>query len=125
MVDLVLFKNLLSNDFYHLSEPKINSYSEEGNIVFDVFYPGAKKENFKVSYDDGNLIIKGVFEEKDKKEREYFKEYYFTNFKRVFKLPDEIKKKEIKASYENGVLKVIVPIDKKKEQEKKFAIDIS
>jgi HSP20 family protein len=120
-----IIKSFLFDGLDCFTEPKINSYSEEGNIVFDVFYPGAKKENFKLSYDDGILVIKGEFEEKNEKKQNYLREYTHTNFQRRFALPDEIKKKEIKASYEDGILKVVVPIDKKKEQERKFAIDIS
>ena len=47
-----------------------------------------------------------------------------TNKIRLLKLPEEVKKKEITALYENGILKILIPIDKKKEKEKKFDINI-
>jgi len=106
--------------------PKVNTIEETDNFRVDVYYPGLKKENFKIKVEDKRLLISSNFSEKKEEsgERYHFREFSKRDFARSFILPDEVIKKDIKASYEDGVLKVIIPKDKVKEKQSKFEINI-
>lgn len=118
------------NEFYGSLErigvtyPQVNAFLDEDKIQLNLFYPGVKKEQLKMKVEEDLLIIRGEFNDEEKEKRHYIKEFKPVNFVRKFKLPEEVKKKEIAAVYEDGVLKVSIPIDKKKEKEKRFDINI-
>ena len=57
-------------------------------------------------------------------ERFHFREFSKREFNRRFSLPEDIVKDEIKAAYEDGVLKVVIPKDKVKEKNSKFEVAV-
>lgn len=80
--------------------------------------PGLKKEEVKVEVEDGKVIqISGErsIEKEDKNEKWHRIERSSGKFQRRFRLPEDAKMEEIRASMENGVLTVTVP---KAEQKK-------
>lgn len=105
--------------------PQVNAFLDNDKIQVNLFYPGVKKEQLKLKIEDDLLIISGEFKDEEKEMKYYIKEFRPVNFARKFRLPEEVKKKEIAAVYEDGVLKISIPIDKKKEKEKKFDININ
>jgi HSP20 family protein len=104
--------------------PQVNAFLDNDKIQVNLLYPGVKKEQLKLKIEDDLLIISGEFKDEEKEMKYYIKEFRPVNFVRKFRLPEEVKKKEIAAVYEDGVLKISIPIDKKKEKEKKFDINI-
>ena len=70
------------------------------------------------------LSISREFEDKKEKEDEKYsrQEFYYTSFKRTFKLSNLIDKENISAEYKNGILKVKLP--KLEEAKDKPARDI-
>jgi len=116
-----------TKDFVNFKRPKVNVTQDEDNYILDVFYPGVKKENFKIDVEDEIISISSNFKEGewDKEgENVYFKEYTMYDFNRKFKLPKEVIVKDIKATYKDGVLTVKIPKDKEKEKERKKSIKI-
>ncbi|CAL5368393.1 unnamed protein product [Camellia sinensis] len=90
--------------------------------VFMVELPGLKKEDVKVGVDDGVLQISGernVGEEDEKNGKWHRVERFRGKFCRRFKLPENAKADEVKASMENGVLIVSVAKQEVKKPEKK------
>lgn len=84
----------------------------KNNYVFDVDLPGVEKGNIKISLNDGYLEISAKkSEKKDEKEEGKFlrKERYFGNFSRSFYVGDNVKPEEIKASFKNGNLRLVIP----------------
>lgn len=82
--------------------------------------PGLKKEEVKVEVEDGKVIqISGErsIEKEDKNEKWHRIERSSGKFQRRFRLPEDAKMEEIRASMENGVLTVTVP---KAEQKKRM-----
>ncbi|KAJ9684458.1 hypothetical protein PVL29_016764 [Vitis rotundifolia] len=95
--------------------------------VFKADLPGLKKEEVKVEVEEGRVLqISGERskEEEEKKEKWYRVERSSGKFLRRFRLPENVKMGEVKASLENGVLTVTVPKEEVKKAEVK-AIEIS
>ena len=118
---LVPFRSLLSdlfegNDFSKDGFwnkdwiPAVNVSENEKNYEVEVAAPGMKKEDFKIKIEKGVLNISAEKkEEKEEKSKNYTRqEYNYSSFSRSFTLPDDVKEDDIKAQYENGVLKLSV-----------------
>ncbi|KAL0449794.1 UNVERIFIED_CONTAM: class I heat shock protein [Sesamum latifolium] len=95
--------------------------------VFKADVPGLKKEEVKVEVEDGNVLqISGerTREKEEKNDTWHRVERSSGKFLRRFRLPENAKMDQIKASMENGVLTVTVPKEEVKKPEVK-AIEIS
>jgi len=75
--------------------------------------PGAKKEDIHVNIDGAYVNIsahtESESEEKSADERMIRRECFMGSFSRGFQLSSEINRDKAKASYENGVLQLILP----------------
>lgn len=80
--------------------------------VFKADLPGVKKEEVKVEVEDGNVLkISGqrAREKEEKNDTWHRVERSSGQFSRMFRLPENAKVDQVKASMENGVLTVTVP----------------
>ncbi|XP_031265099.1 class I heat shock protein-like [Pistacia vera] len=90
--------------------------------VFTADLPGLKKEEVKVEVDEGRVLqISGErnVEKDDKNDKWHRVERCRGKFLRRFRLPENAKTDEVKASMENGVLVVTIPKQEVKKPEKK------
>lgn len=90
--------------------------------VFKADLPGLKKEEVKVEVDDERVLqISGErkVEEDDKNEKSHRVERCKGKFLRRFRLPENTKANEVKASMEDGVLTVVVPKQEVKKPQRK------
>lgn len=73
--------------------------------------PEVKKEDIKVTLDDGAITISGErrHEKEQEKENEIRVERFYGTFSRTFSLPDNIDPKGIHAETKDGVLRVRIP----------------
>ena len=73
--------------------------------------PAVKKEDVKVTYENGVLTLSGERRQKEEQKDEKFHrvESYYGNFSRTFALPDVIDEEAIKAESKDGVLTIHVP----------------
>ncbi|MEJ5287156.1 MAG: Molecular chaperone (small heat shock protein) [Candidatus Kapaibacterium sp.] len=91
--------------------PRVDISEDEKHLYVTVELPGVSKEDVKVSINDDNiLVIKGEkkreFKTEDK-ERNFIRvERSYGSFQRSFMLPDNVKKDNVSAKYENGVLTI-------------------
>ncbi|XP_071722426.1 17.3 kDa class I heat shock protein-like [Rutidosis leptorrhynchoides] len=95
--------------------------------VFKADLPGLKKEEVKVEVEDGRVLqISGERskEQEEKNDQWHRVERSSGKFLRRFRLPENAKMDQVKASMENGVLTVTVPKEEEKKPQVK-AIDIS
>jgi HSP20 family protein len=69
------------------------------------------KDDFNIDIDEGMLTISSQKEEDTTRQEENFtrREYNYSSFSRSFRLPESVNADEIKARYEEGVLKINVP----------------
>ena len=95
--------------------------------MFEADLPGVKKEEVKVEVEDDRVLqISGErkVEKEDKNDTWHRVERSSGRFQRRFRLPENAKLDQIKASMENGVLRVTVPKAEVKKSDVK-AIEIS
>jgi len=104
--------------------PATDVSETRGDVVVSVELPGMKKDEIKITVQDNILTIQGEKkQEKEEKDSNYHRlERAYGFFSRSFTLPTTIKADQIKASYEQGVLKVSLP---KAEEAKPKEIPIS
>ena len=101
--------------------PAVNITDNKDDYKVSVAAPGLKKNDFKIDLEGNMLTISSEKEEnKEEKDARYTrKEYSYSAFRRSFALPEEVNQDKIEASYEDGVLKVVLP---KKDEAKKLAV---
>ena len=103
-----------------LSKPAMDVKETEKDVVAEVELPGFDPENVEVSVEDGVLRVSGKMDEKkEEKEKGYWrKEIRRGSFERMVRLPVAVKKNAVEATYEKGVLKIVMPKAKAKPSSK-------
>ncbi len=107
----------------HTTTPKMNVSESDKDYRLEVCIPGMKKEDLNLSIDaDNNLVIE--MQQKDEKnendEKRHFlrKEFSSMQFKQMLTLPENVKKDQIGAKVEHGILTVTLPKYTTEEQKK-------
>ena len=105
--------------------PNVDIYKEGENYILKSELPGITKDDIDITIQDNLVTIKGSKkEEKEVKEDDFYHcERRFGSFQRSFELPSPIDKKNVKASYKDGVLEVILPVAEEAKP-KQIKIDI-
>lgn len=91
--------------------PAVNVKDLEKNYEIHLAAPGLSKKDFNVTIDNGILTITAEKEEKSEQKEDDFvrQEFSYNSFTRSMSLPDSVDEdKEVKAKYEDGVLKLIL-----------------
>ena len=92
---------------------KTDVHEKDGQYDMDIDLPGFKKEDIKVELHDGYLQVSAVKglneEEKDEKGKLIRQERYSGSMQRSFYVGDSIKQEDVKAKFEQGVLKLSFP----------------
>jgi len=106
-----------------VTEPAMDIYETDKEVVAEINLPGIDPEKVEVSVKDQVLTVSGKTEEKkEEKEKGYWrKEIRKGSFERMVRLPVPVKEDDVEATYEKGVLKVVMP---KAEAKKEKAIKI-
>ena len=112
-----VFNDFFDTDYMpraNSTAPAINVQETDKAYVVELAAPGMKKEDFNVHInDEGNLIIKmekkDEKKEEDKSARYLRREFSYSKFEQTLLLPDDVKKEDITAKVENGVLTVELP----------------
>ena len=100
--------------------------SETGKkIVVKAEVPGMDAKDIDISLNGRVLTIKGEKRDEHKEEGENYHrvERFYGSFMRSFDLPTTVDQNGIKASYDKGVLKVVLP-KKEEVKPKKVAIEV-
>jgi len=97
-------KPFISTEFL----PAVNIRDEEGSYEIEMSAPGFKKEDFKITSENGMLTISGDMSSEHTEEKKNYtrKEFSSSSFSRSFSLPDNIEEDQVRANYENGLLKI-------------------
>lgn len=108
--------------------PKMNVSESDKDYALEFCVPGLKKEDLSLSVDaDNNLVVEMVRKEEkenkapadDKGEKRQWLRHEFSRmqFKQVMQLPDNVKREQITAKVEDGVLHVVLPKVTAKEKQ--------
>jgi HSP20 family protein len=115
-------------DFFgkRVSDPAANILENNDSFELHIAAPGMKKDDFRINLDNSILTISVEMEdEKNEVSKNYTrKEFYYGSFSRSFTLPKTIDLDKIKADYDNGILKVMLPKKEEARVEMKKEIKI-
>jgi len=91
--------------------PAVNISETPTSYEVEVAAPGFSKEDLSVKVEDDVLIISAETKEEKKEEEKSYtrREYTYNSFTRSFRLPNNVKEGEIKATYTDGMLKLAMP----------------
>ncbi len=89
----------------------LNAHETEEGLVFEASVPGAKKDDFEISYKDQFLTIKATLQEQKAAEgtRFHLREITHGEASRTLRLPFPVDADKAKAEYSDGVLKLSLP----------------
>ncbi len=106
-----------------LFEPAMNLYETDKEVIAELNLPNIDPEKVQVTVENQVLHVTGTTEEKkeEKKKGYWRKEIRSGSFERAVQLPVPVKEEKTEASYEKGVLKVVMP---KQSEPKKKAIKV-
>jgi len=100
--------------------PLVNLLDKDDSFLLEAELPGVKKEDIKITISPNDVSLEACTseEKEDTKADYYHKEIASGSFKRSISLPAEIKEDDVKATFENGLLKVTLPKLEKVERKK-------
>lgn len=102
-------------------------YLKDKTLVIETELPGARKEDIQVRVEDNRLVITGEIRRYEGVRDENYIRMgrRYGAFRRVFPLPEEVEdKRAIRAKFENGVLRVEIPLKRVPETEGVFEVKI-
>ena len=117
------FDDFLTKDLFEFNRPKfsgsemtlpsVNVKELDNGFEIHVAVPRLRKEDLNINLERNVLTIssetKTENEEKDEKGAFTRREFNYSSFSRPFTLPEDAEPEKIEASYEDGILKVMVP----------------
>ena len=117
-----IFDDFLKND--NLEVMKCDIYEKDGNYYLEADIPGFSKNDIKIDLNDGYLTITASKEDSnDENDRNYIKkERVSTQIQRQFYVGD-VEAEEIKAEFNNGILKITIPEQEKPKNNHSINID--
>ena len=119
-------KNVVRYNTPATSIMKTDIREHESGFELDIDLPGYKKEDVNAELKDGYLVItasnKSDKDEKDEKGQYIRRERYYGSCSRSFYVGEDVTEEDIKAKFEDGILKISVPKKEAKPQveEKKY-----
>lgn len=103
------------------SLPRVNIVETDEDFTVEMAAPGMKREDFHVELDNGTLVIwSELSDNKEENNASYTRrEFSYESFRRIFHLPNTVEADKIRAKYEDGILRLMIP--KKEEAKRKPA----
>lgn len=121
----VLFPSLVSEFFrpdwfgglenFQAVMPAVNIRENERDFQLDLAIPGRKKEDFNIEVEKDVLTVSAEQRADETFQEENYtrREFSYSAFKRAFTLPETVNVDAVNATYEDGVLRFVLP---KKEE---------
>ena len=119
------------DDFFDDFEPvgrcqnlKSDIYEKDGNYVIEMDVPGFDKKDIDIDIDNGYLSVSASREEENKDDDKNYIRRERSSYRcsREFYLGD-VSEENIKAEFNNGILKIVVPKNEEIESKKKIEIE--
>lgn len=95
--------------------PTVNAYVRGNEYCVEAEIPGVDKKDLDVSVEGDVLTLRGERKlSRETREEDYFlRESQYGSFLRRLTLPEGVDTEKVNASYENGILKISMPIEQK------------
>jgi HSP20 family protein len=118
-----VFNHFFTNRSAGQWSPPADIVEEEDRFLVRLDVPGLKREDISVSVENNHLIVRGTRQIKDEESTPNFlrSERFRGDFVRSFRLGNQAAKKDIQATYTDGVLEVAVP---KAEEAKPQTVEV-
>lgn len=133
----LFFDDVFSRDFFNWENnnfsttsttlPSVNIKETADNYEVEVAAPGMNKDDFKITLDNGQLVISSSRENQINEQNGTFtrREFSYESFQRSFLLPKNVVDEDkISARYENGLLLLSIPKMEQAKQKTPRVIDI-
>jgi len=113
------FGDLMQQDKTGMWSPQIEVSEDDGQLMVRADLPGLKKEDVNVEISDGMIVISGERkqERQDKRKGYYRSERNYGSFSRAIPLPEGANLDDAKASFNDGVLEITVPMPQEKQKQ--------
>lgn len=107
--------------------PRVNIRETADAYWVDMAVPGMKKSDFHIDLDNQLLSISTEVKQEEENKEDYYarREFGYSSFKRTFTLPDSVDDSKINASYNDGILSIILPKKEEAKQKPARTIKIS
>jgi len=91
--------------------PPVDVYEDENSIQVRLEVPGIEEKDIDIRLENNVLTVQGErkFEKEEKEENFHRIERRYGSFTRSFTLPATVNSEEVRADYEQGVLKIRLP----------------
>lgn len=127
--DFDLFDDMFRDPFFKGENKlmKTDIKENENDYNIDIDLPGFDKEDIKIDIENGylNVSAKKESNNEEKEDGRYVRrERYLGECSRSFYVGDSLNEEDIKATFKNGTLSLVVPKDDKKKIEEKKYIQI-
>jgi HSP20 family protein len=105
--------------------PQIDVLQRDGNLVVRADLPGIKRDNLEVEITQNMLTLRGERrqEEEEQEEGVYRSERVYGSFVRTIPLPEGVDSSQVKASFQDGVLEIRIPLPQRAEQTRRIQIE--
>ncbi|PJJ53081.1 Hsp20/alpha crystallin family protein [Hymenobacter chitinivorans] len=96
--------------------PQVDAYETEQGYQIEAALSGLKREDIKVDFHRGRLTISGEtsMQSEQNQRRYHVVESAFGSFQRSSQLPETVGPSRIEDSFEDGMLRIVVPKDEQK-----------
>ncbi|HOI60089.1 MAG TPA: Hsp20/alpha crystallin family protein [Candidatus Pacearchaeota archaeon] len=108
-------------DEFQMREPAMDLYEKDNKIIAEINLPELDPQKTEISIKNNTLRVRGSTEKKEEiREEDYMKrEIRRGFFERMISLPASVKKDNIEATYEKGILKIEMEKEKEEDEQKK------
>ena len=102
-------------------QPEVSVSENEREIRVQAELPGVNENDIEITYEPGNLILKGEKKEEEQRESKErgirYSEWRYGAFERRIPLRVDVQESQIQASFDRGVLSVVLPKTEQSRQQ--------
>ncbi|MGD9765506.1 MAG: Hsp20/alpha crystallin family protein, partial [Candidatus Binatia bacterium] len=90
--------------------PAVELFERDNQLVVRAELPGVERDQIRVEFDDDRLVISGERREEREDRQQGFTERIYGRFYRMIPLPEGVDPEQARATFNNGVLEVTIPV---------------
>jgi len=100
--------------------PSVDFSEKDGKYHLTAELPGMNKGDISITIEDGYLTIRGTkADDREEKGSDYYiKETRHGTFSRSFRLPKKVVEEKVDATYNDGLLTLVIPYEEEAETKK-------